>query len=147
MIEIINGNLLCSDANFICHQVNPNGIMGRGVAGQIKRKWPEVYSEYKEYCHGKTCKYLLGKITMHELETGQIVVNLFGQTSLTNYEALNKCFSALANYIADYKLTGAIVAMPYGIGCGFGGGDWNIVHSMIENCFKGIAVVHLYKYE
>ena len=40
MIKIFEGDLLESGANFICHQVNCQGVMGSGVAKQIKEQFP-----------------------------------------------------------------------------------------------------------
>ena len=48
MIEIINGNIFKGDADIICHQVNTHGIMGAGIALQIKEKFPDVYAVYRE---------------------------------------------------------------------------------------------------
>jgi len=50
MIKIVKGDLLTTKTNLICHQVNPYGIMGAGVALQIKERFPKVYQEYKRYC-------------------------------------------------------------------------------------------------
>ena len=46
MITYVKGNLLESDCNYICHQVNCQGRMGSGIAGQIREKWPIVYEMY-----------------------------------------------------------------------------------------------------
>lgn len=32
----------------ICHQVNCQGVMGAGLAKQIRIRWPEVYVDYKK---------------------------------------------------------------------------------------------------
>ena len=36
MVTFHNGNILDSGADIICHQVNCRGVMGSGVAKQIK---------------------------------------------------------------------------------------------------------------
>ena len=45
----VKGNLLESPVHIIAHQVNCLGIMGGGIALQIKNKWPKVFEEYKEF--------------------------------------------------------------------------------------------------
>ena len=50
MIYEVKGNLLDSSCDYICHQVNCQGIMGAGLAGQIRTHWPEVYEEYRTLC-------------------------------------------------------------------------------------------------
>ena len=51
MITVINGDLLSSQEDYICHQVNCMGVMGAGVALQIKKVYPDVYNQYQEYYH------------------------------------------------------------------------------------------------
>ena len=45
MIHYVKGNLLDSDCDYICHQVNCQGVMGSGIAKQIRERWPEVYKD------------------------------------------------------------------------------------------------------
>ena len=46
----IIGNLLDTNCQYICHQVNCQGKMNSGVAKIIRDKWPEVYTQYlKKY--------------------------------------------------------------------------------------------------
>ena len=48
-MEIIykNGNLLDAQTAVIAHQVNCQGVMGSGVAKQIRDKWTNVYTAYR----------------------------------------------------------------------------------------------------
>ena len=39
----IQGDVLKTSAKYICHQVNTFGVMGAGVALQIKKNYPHVY--------------------------------------------------------------------------------------------------------
>lgn len=49
MVKLINGDLLEAKETYIAHQVNCYGAMGRGVALQIKNRYPDVYRRYHEY--------------------------------------------------------------------------------------------------
>lgn len=60
MIKIREGNLFDSNADIIAHQVNCQGIMGSGVARQIKKKYPEVFNMYEDMCMSNASKNLLG---------------------------------------------------------------------------------------
>lgn len=42
-IKFIEGNLLDSTTDIICHQVNCQGKMSSGVAKAIREKYPKVY--------------------------------------------------------------------------------------------------------
>ena len=50
-IKFVNGNILTfperDEDTIICHQVNCKGVMGAGLAKQIRDKWPDVYDRYR----------------------------------------------------------------------------------------------------
>ena len=46
-IIFITGDLFDTKANVILHQVNCQGVMGSGIAAEIKRRFPQAYEDYK----------------------------------------------------------------------------------------------------
>lgn len=137
MIEIINGNIFESDADIICHQVNTHGVMGAGIALQIKEKFPDVYEVYKEKCK-EFSKYdinPLGHVLYCRTKYSNVIIaNLFSQIGMsTDYNAMKNCLRSIYN---DCKKYNESVAIPYKIGCGIAGGDWNKVYDMIEEIFS-----------
>lgn len=142
MIILEKGNLLDADTDFICHQVNCRGKMGSGVAGQIRGKWPIVYTEYFDFFL-KAPEGLLGKIQpviipKEEDKNQQIVINMFAQQSYgydgnlyTSYDAFWSCLQKIKNFVP----TNQTIAFPYKIGCGLGGADWEVIYKMIEVTF------------
>ena len=50
MIQIMTGNILDADAYVTVIPVNAVGVMGAGLAKQVKIKHPEVCSIYKKWC-------------------------------------------------------------------------------------------------
>ena len=161
MIKIIEGDLFCSDARIIAHQVNCQGKMGSGVALQVKRKYPNVYNEYMKVCSTD----MLGKIQIVPVDSkwngyhsGSLLIpkyerficNMFAQNNYghdynhvqyTNIEALEKCMKELW-YVVHAKNGnfGDKIAMPYKIGCCRGGADWNTVYGLIEKNFSDCEV-------
>ncbi len=148
MIKIIEGNILDAKEDVRCHQVNCQGVMGSGLALQIKNKYPEVYQYYIKICKEKPPQQLLGSIQYIECHDGYIMANLFGQLKYgrdkqhTDYDALRKCLQTLHDRVERYKES---LAIPYGIGCGFGGGNWDIVYKIIEDIFTDYEVT-IYKF-
>ena len=68
MIEIYDCSVFDVFSNVIAHQVNCQGVMGSGVAKQIRDRYPEVYTQYKAVCEATTDKSkLLGKALIVEL--------------------------------------------------------------------------------
>lgn len=150
-LRIINtkGDLLYLNANIICHQVNCLGIMGGGIAAQIKKKYPEVYSQYKEYCelHSQAPEKMLGKAFMSPAD-GKWVANIFSQFSIgndtqqTDYKAIELGIEDLFKWLCKSRkaLPEIItIGIPKNYGCGLGGGDWNIVEKIIVEKFSYYA--------
>lgn len=50
MFEYVQGNILNSDAEALVNTVNCVGVMGRGIALQFKKKWPDNFSAYAAAC-------------------------------------------------------------------------------------------------
>lgn len=150
MLKHIKGNIFESDADVILHQVNCQGVMGSGIAKQVKEKYPIVFEYYKSWCDDPSLKSgLLGQIqTVYTDNTGkQAIINLFAQDKFgysgnryTNYEALKKCLKKV-----NEQFTGHTIAIPYRMSCHRGGGDWSIVSKMIEETLIDCDVT-LYEY-
>lgn len=141
MVRIIKGDLTQSSAKYICHQVNCQGVMGSGVAKQIRGKWPEVFDKYKQACdkHADHRESLLGQILIVRVSENTAIINIFGQLKFgrdgqryTNFEALCRGCREIANNVSP----GDTIAMPYKIGCGLGGGDWGRVMDMLTDVFS-----------
>ena len=147
MIKEVKGNILEATEDVICHQVNCMGIMGGGLALKIKNKYPEVYKEYKDFC--KKSRQVLGNVCPVICHDGKIIANLFGQydygrdKQYTNYEALEESLQNLFFLIKPFKST---IAIPYKLGCGLAGGNWNIVYGIIEKVFEDYDVT-IYNFE
>ena len=96
MVKIIDGNLFDSTANIICHQCNCQGVMGSGVAAEVKRRYPKVFDAYRrDYCNGELT---LGHVCFATAKRDQVIANMCSQNNFgynggmyTNYDALQKC--------------------------------------------------------
>lgn len=146
MVKLVNGDLLDAKETYIAHQVNCYGMMGKGVALQIKNRYPDIFRRYQDYCNEHKVKNLIGRLLLIPTDDGKVICNLFGQERFgygkqyTDIAALSKAMNSLAKIVP----TNEPIAMPYMIGCGNGGADWNIVHQLIQDIFKKHTVV-LYK--
>lgn len=146
-VQIVKGDLLQAPENIIGHQVNCMGVMGSGVAKQIRAQYPTAYEEYRLVAKGSIEKFLLGTCQLVKVGEDKYIANLFGQNKygsegiFTEYTALRFSLENLAEISRRRNLS---VALPYKIGCDRGGGDWLIVFNMIESIFEDTDVV-LYK--
>lgn len=147
----IKGNILTPSKapTIICHQVNCMGVMGAGLAKQIRDTYPSVYQHYRIKCYSEHNDIgMLGKIQLVPLTKDfSGIANLFGQYQYgrnqqqTNYDALRTSLNKLANVMLA---TGsqATVRIPYKMGCGLAGGKWDIVLNIIHEtlCKHDISV-------
>lgn len=142
-VPVFNGDILKSGKNIIGHQVNNQGKMGAGLALQIRQKYPIVYNRYIKFCQENNYDWykLRGKIhvvTMLSAGSSIRIANIFSQNGVsrkkrtTDYKSLEIGLKRLRSFAQDLKLS---VALPYGIGSGLGGGDWNTVSEIIDSVF------------
>ena len=147
-LHIINGDILSVENSIICQQVNCLGIAGAGLALQIKKKYPNVFIEYEKLCKSVNYKdsedELLGTLQIVKCSDSNYVANMFGQREIgytaiyTRYDAftesLNKLMMEVTMRNSEYR--DMTVAMPYGIACGLGGGNWNMVYHIINSAAR-----------
>ena len=139
MIHETIGDLLIQPVDIIAHQTNCVGVMGAGIARQIKDKLLPI-EEYQKYINA--CKTygsnLLGTTQLLFLPSGKIIANCFGENIPTgsgldtDYNALMHSLARVRNYARKYHLS---VGLPGLMGCGLAGGDWNIVRDIIYKLF------------
>ena len=162
------GDLLESDCDYICHQVNCQGKMNSGIAKQIREKWPIVYKKYiskydavldlaiktdNGYEDLNVSKILLGDIQIVNVNTpgpderAQQVINMFAQEHYgydgrryTSYDAFWNCI----NLIKEAVPKGSKIGFPGFIGCVRGGANWNIIYEMINEVLSKNYEVYIY---
>lgn len=142
VLKYVKGDLFSEEnkCKYIVHQVNCQGVMGSGIALEIKNRYPLAFKSYKDYCSMfDNTKNMLGKVDLSE-SNGKIIANLFAQDHYlprgichTDYNALEQGF----NFLKD--ITKEDISMPK-IGCGLGGGDWNKVEELIKKVFDDRTV-------
>ena len=160
MIKHIKCDIFESGADIICHQVNCQGVMGSGIAKQVRDKYPKVYEGYKQWCENSSPEELLGKsqyvpiIPLRDTVTGNYkqgdlmgIINIFGQLNYghggkcyTDYDALHHSFAKINEFCNLFPFK-PVLAFPYKFGCARGGGQWEIVYKMIEEAFQDCMVL------
>ena len=149
------GNLLDAQTDVIAHQVNCQGVMGSGVAKQIKEKWPNVYKKYTYHVNESYLLEkgpLLGQCQLVEILDNKYVANLFGQNRFgydgkryTSYDGIYNALTSLAVQMMDNGMES--VAFPYKMSSDRGGADWDIILAMIESVFKNTNItIEIWKY-
>ena len=148
MITISRGNFWDADVDAIVNTVNCVGVMGKGIALQCKKAFPDNYNAYLKACKKGDVKP--GRLFVHETK------KVFGAKYIINfptkihwkgpsrYEYLEAGLRALTKEVRARKIRS--IAIPP-LGCGLGGLDWAKVRSMIEEAWKESPDVQAYVYE
>ena len=141
MTKYVKCDIFESGADVICHQVNCQGVMGSGIAKQVREKYPLVYEKYHLECSKNVSDNLLGGALILPANETIYIANLFGQDKYgydrkcyTDYKALESALFETAVWATINEKTK--IAIPYKIGCARGGGDWNIVYEIITRMFN-----------
>lgn len=134
-MNIIEQDILEIEKGIVCHQVNCKGVMGAGLALQIRRKYPQLYAEYSIRCYSQNG--LLGNVTIYEANENLIIVNMFSQYDYgrenklyTNYHAFEKCLRQISDLHSCNKDLN--IYFPFKIGCGLARGNWKEISSLIN---------------
>lgn len=144
-----NGNavsaLIDGEIDVLLHVCNNKGVMGSGIALEIKNRIPNAYRAYI------TSDISMGDISLGYLPRGSqvVVANMVAQDGYgegirhLNYGALADCLDRVSSisYKDDYK-----IGLPYKMGADRAGGDWEIVLELVEYFLQDFNVV-VYKLE
>lgn len=140
------GDFLEGPENVIVHGCNSQGKMGSGAAKAVREKYPEAYVSYINRYNESGLS--LGDMVFEICRDRRIVVNAVTQAfygfdggRYVSYDAIADCMGRLDKAsLWDESRNGLEIAMPK-IGSGLGGGDWAVIESIIESCFKRIQPV------
>lgn len=133
---VINGDILDVKEGVIIHGCNCQGVMGSGLAKQIKTKYPDAYYDYMKVY--SIAGLNLGGIIISPVIPGVLyVVNAMTQEFYgknlnivyVDYNAIDECFYKTLNWMNQCKLTKLYYPK---IGAGLANGNWKIISDIIE---------------
>lgn len=153
-VEIVKGDavkaVLNGDTDFLVHCCNAQGVMGSGIAKQVKDQIPETYEAYR-------LRYATKGLTLGDVIYSEGVFNLIGQDRY-GYDGERYChYGAIAkgfNTISQMTMAGDLykklvdipvksnysIALPYKFACDRAGGDWEVVEDLIETLLGSLEV-------
>ena len=125
MIEYKTGDILREDAEALVNAVNCVGVMGRGIALQFKRAFPENFKAYAARC--RRGEMQPGRVFV--FETGRVrppryIVNFPTKRHWRESSRIEDIESGLASLVAEIRARSIrSVAVP-ALGSGLGGLHW-----------------------
>jgi len=138
MIIYKDNSILNCDEQYLIHQCNCTSKHSKGLAKLIFDK----YSNSNTYIN-LNYKRQQGTISYHiNSNLNKIIINMYaqlypGKSNLTNDTKENRIywFKCCLNVISKIG-TITSIAVPYKIGCGLAGGDWNEYINILEQFSK-----------
>ena len=148
MITYKTGDILTETAEALVNTVNCVGVMGRGIALQFKRAFPDNFKAYAARCKRKQVRP--GR--MYVFETGTIVppqyiVNFPTKRhwrGKSRIEDIESGLQSLAEEIRSRRIRS--IAIPP-LGSGLGGLDWRNVRTRMETVLDALEDVEIVIFE
>ncbi len=148
MIELAQGDILAVGAEALVNTVNCVGVMGRGIALQFRKAYPENFKIYAAAC--KRMEVRPGKMLV--VETGlaaspKYIVNFPTKRHWKGRSRMEDIDAGLVSLVQEIKERGIhSVAIPP-LGCGLGGLDWDEVRPRILRAFEELPEVNVVLFE
>jgi O-acetyl-ADP-ribose deacetylase (regulator of RNase III) len=146
IIERGQGNLLAADVDALVNTVNTEGVMGKGLALQFKKAFPEAFASYDQACRAGEVK--VGRMhVVRRLASPRFIINFPTKKHWRNPSKLEYIEMGLRDLVAHVRELGIhSIAVPP-LGCGNGGLEWAAVRPRIESAFAAVPDVRVVLFE
>lgn len=147
MIELKQGDILEADTDALVNTVNCVGIMGRGIALQFKKAFPENFKLYEAACRRNEVQ----PGSMFVVPTGQLrprfIVNFPTKRHWKSRSRMGDIEAGLQALVEDIRrLEITSIALPP-LGAGLGGLKWTDVLPRIQAALERVPEVRTIVYE
>lgn len=137
MITYLEGDLFTSPAQVIVNPVNTDGVMGKGIALECKKRYPKMFDHYKMCCDKKQLE--IGKLMIWY--AADYWVLLFPTKkhwhNPSKLEYIEKGLIKFVNTYAEKHIVS--IAFPR-LGCGNGGLHWDEVKPLMEKYLNPLPI-------
>ena len=148
MIEYKTGDILAEEAEALVNTVNCVGVMGRGIALQFKRAFPENFKAYATQC--KRNEMRPGRVFV--FETGDVlfphyIINFPTKRHWRGKSRMEDIESGLVSLVEEIRSHGIrSIAIPP-LGSGLGGLNWPAVRRMLQKTLEQLDCVRVVIFE
>jgi len=148
VIQPTQGNILNADVEALVNTVNTVGIMGRGIALQFRKAFPENFKAYVLACQAQQVQ--LGKMFVHDLGrlyNPRFIINFPTKSHWKNNSRIEDIQTGLFDLInvLQQRQIRSIAIPP--LGCGLGGLNWAEVRPLILAAFQSLPQVNVLLFE
>jgi O-acetyl-ADP-ribose deacetylase (regulator of RNase III) len=145
-IERGAGNLLEADVDALVNAVNTEGVMGKGIALQFKKAFPECFASYARACSAG--EVVTGRVhIVTRLASPKYIVNFPTKKHWRQPSKLEYIRDGMRDLVAHARTLGIeSIAIPP-LGCGNGGLDWNVVRPVVLEALDGLPALRVVLFE
>lgn len=138
MILYVKGNLLQSPAQVLVNTVNTVGVMGKGIALEFKRIYPEMFAKYRELC--ERGQFRIGMLWLYK-SPNKWVLNFPTKKHWRNPSKVEYIEAGLRKFVSSYVDLGIhSIAFP-ALGCGNGQLDFESqVKPLLEKHLRNLPI-------
>lgn len=143
MIEVIIGDIFKSKAQTLVNTVNCVGVMGKGLALEFKKRFPEMHEDYLRRCAAKEVK--LGQPYLYRSLLPPWILNFPTKDHWRSVSKLEDIVRGLRHVERYYKEWGIMSLAVPPLGCGQGQLEWRVVGPTLYRHLKRLEIpVELY---
>ena len=124
-VSVIRGDLFESYAQTLVNTVNCVGVMGKGVALQFKKRFPDMFAEYARRCRDGEVR--LGEPYLWAPLGSPWVLNFPTKDHWRSVARLQDIVDGLDHLGEHYESWGIESMAVPSLGCGEGRLDWHVV--------------------
>lgn len=124
-IKVVKGDLFESKAQTLVNTVNCVGVMGKGIALQFKKRFPDMFEDYVRRCDASEVR--LGEPYLWKALVPPLILNFPTKDHWRSVAKLSDIVAGLDHLAANYREWGIESLAVPPLGCGEGQLDWSIV--------------------
>jgi len=138
VITYIAGDLFQSPARVLVNTVNTVGVMGKGIAKEFKRIYPDMFREYQRLC--EQGRFNVGDLWLYKTPH-KWILNFPTKKHWRSPSKLEYVDAGLRKFVQRYAEKGITsIAFPM-LGCGNGGLDWeHQVQPLMEKYLRTLPI-------
>jgi O-acetyl-ADP-ribose deacetylase (regulator of RNase III) len=145
-IKYLDGDILKAKTQVVVNTVNCEGVMGKGLALQFKKNFPDMFAEYKKKC--EEGKIAIGKLDLYKSPFRYWILNFPTKDHWRKPSKLEYIEKGLAEFSRKYQewdITS--IAFPK-LGCQQGGLNWVDVKPLMEKYLEPLELkVEIFSYK
>ena len=143
MISFVEGNLFESPAQVLVNTVNTVGAMGKGIAKEFKRIYPEMFKKYQELCEDG--KFNIGTLFLHKTDN-KWILNFPTKIHWRNPSKIEYIEAGLKKFVTEYsRLRIHSIAFPP-LGAGNGELDFEYIVKPLMIKYLDRLPIHVFIY-